>query len=508
MKDSTRLIINTFAQNVRTIINILLSLVSTRIVLEAMGQSDYGVYMLIAGIVSLLSYLNNALAITTQRHLSYNFGSKDSVAAKLIFENSLLLHVCIGIVLSLLGVSVISLIFDSNFLTISADKVEEAKGVYLLVVASVLLTIVTSPYKALLLAKENIVYLSIVDVLDGVLKCSLVLLLPLFESNRLVIYAAILTGVMLFHFCALSIYCVHKFSESTLLPNVRAFDRKIQQELLGFASWTLYGMLCVYARMQGVAVVLNKVFSNTIINSAFGIGTQVFGSVQFLSEAVLNAFRPQIIKAEGAGNRSSMLLLSQYASKYSFLLLAVFVVPLIFEMPDLLALWLGEVPEYSVLFCRVLLLTSLADQLTTGLGVANAAIGKIRNYTLVVFSIKALTIPAIYLGFVFGYPIEWVMMFYMLFELIAAFVRIPYIIKTAGLRFSDFMKNVILNVITPSIVMTVVGFALLYMFVFQYAFVVNIVLNVLIGMAAVYFFSLDGKEKVALKELVNKRLHR
>ena len=258
MNPSTRLVVNTIAQNVRTIINVVLSLYSTRIVMQALGVSDYGIYMLVAGIVTLLPYLVNALITTTQRHLSFAFGQGDTTEVKLIFANSYLLHWLFGGLLSLLAISLVSLIFNHGFLNIEAEKLLESKYVYLLVLTAVFFTFITAPFRSLLIAHENIVYISIVDVLDGILKLSLVFCLFLVEDYRLPLYALIMAFIQFFNLLMLSIYSKLHYKECILVPSIRLFKKEVTKKIIGFATWTLYGTLCIYFRNQGLAVVLNR----------------------------------------------------------------------------------------------------------------------------------------------------------------------------------------------------------------------------------------------------------
>ena len=508
MTDNKRLIINTLAQNLRTLLNIFMSLYSTRLVMEALGQSDYGIYMLVSGLVYLLPYFSNAMVVTTQRHLSYCFGQGDLEGAKSIFCNSYILHWIIAIVLSTAMVSVTSWIFDGHVLNIAADKLQEAKYVYLLMIVTVLLSFISSPFRALLISHENIVYISIIEVLDGMLKLSLVFILFLFNSYRLPIYAIIMSCVMLFQFLALAGYCQLKYKESCLFPPVSKLNNDVQKKLIGFASWTLYGTFCIYFRSQGLATVLNRMFS-TMINASLGLATQVFGSIQFLSQAILNAITPQIVKAEGCNNRPKVLILSAAASKYSFLLLSLVVVPLVFEMEAVIHLWLGYVPQHAVLLCQVMLLASVCDQLTIGLGITNQAIGKIRNYTILTFTLKALTVPLIWFGLKIGYGIEMVMLIYVFMECLSAFVRIPFLVKTAGLNAVEYIKNVFGRIIIPFLMLCAACyFVVNFIPIFTFRFLLTGVVAVVVGSITVWIFGLGNAEKEYVVSAIKNRLNK
>ncbi len=502
MTNNTRLIVNTMAQNFKTILNIFLSLYSTRIVIGALGESDYGIYMLVAGIVSLLSYLSNTLVITTQRHLSFSAGAGKSEEVRLLFANSYMLHWLLGLVLALVCLSMTNLVFDHGMLNIQPDKIGESKIVYAFVVISVLLTFITSPYKALLIAHENIVYISVVDVLDGVLKLGLVFALYWVEEWRLATYSVIMASIMLFHFFMLMGYCLKNYSESIFLPHLHLWNNQIQRQIIGFATWTLYGMLCVYVRTQGVAVLVNKMFG-TVANAAFGIATQVFGSLQFFSQAIINAISPQIIKAEGANDRTRSIRLSFQASKYCYLILSLAVIPLSFELPTILSIWLTDVPALSVEFCLMMLVSALADQITTGLGTLNQAIGKLRTYTLICYTAKILVIPVSIFLMKQGTGWEAVVICYFVFELLSAVVRIPLLVHTAHIRIKDYLLQVPLRVLFPTLVMVSVGYLMVnYTFQFDFRFLLTGIACVVSGIVAILFTSLDKSEKIYLSEMI------
>lgn len=494
MNPSTRLVVNTIAQNVRTIINVILSLYSTRIVMQALGVSDYGIYMLVAGIVALLPYLVNALITTTQRHLSFAFGQGNTTEVKLIFANSYLLHWLFGGLLSLLAISLVSLIFDYGFLNIQSEKLLESKYVYFLVLISVFFTFITAPFRSLLIAHENIVYISIVDVLDGILKLSLVFCLFLVEEWRLPFYALIIATIQLFNLLMLAIYSKLHYQECVLAPSIKFFKKEITKKIISFATWTLYGTLCVYFRNQGIAVVLNRFF-DTVINAAYGVATQVFGATQFLSEAIINAIRPQVVMAEGSGNRQQMLSLALKACKYCFLMSALCIIPLIFEIRPILLFWLDAIPPYADVFCRILLLSVLCDQVTIGLNMANTAIGKIRNFTFLVFTTKALCVPVAYYLLLHGESVEIATLSFFACEILSGIIRVPYLMFNGGLKFYSFISEVILRIVPSCLIMCAVCYACCHWLNMDYRFLVTGCLNVLIGGGVIFFCSATSQER-------------
>ena len=504
MTETKRIIINTISQHLRTAMNIAMSLYSTRLAMDALGKSSYGVYMLIGGIVSLLLYITTSMVITTQRHLSYSYGKGEHTQSCIIFQNSYILHCILGLAISACFLSITSLLFEGHFLNIDASQTTEARYVYYIVITTVLLTFISSPFRALLTARENIVYISIVDILDGMLKLALTFLLFYITDYRLTCYAIILSSVMFFNFLALSIYCKIRYKEASLLPHPLQFSKTVQRQLIGFATWTLYGTLCIFMRAQGIAIVLNRIYG-AIINAAYGIATQVFGAIQAISQAILNAITPQIVKSEGCDDRDRMLFLSQQACKYCFFLLAIFAIPLLFEMDTILRIWLKEPPEHANTFCRIFIIASLIDQTTVGLNVSIQALGKIRNYTLVLYTVKLLTVPIVWLMLKFGFSIQYAMLSYILMEFFAALLRLPYARHYVSLGYSNFMRTVIFKLPIPVAAMLLCCYFTCQLPDFTLRFLLTGFFSALVGIAALWIFGLEVSEKSYILGSINKK---
>lgn len=503
MEPAKRIVVNTLAQHTRAIINICLSLYSTRLVLLALGQSDFGIYSLVAGVVAMLSFLTGAMVVTTQRQLSFCHGKGKEAEIRAMFSNSLLLHILIGIALAGILLAVAPLIFD-GMLHIPPDRVATARGVYYMAVLALFITFIAAPYKALFIAREEIVYVSAVDVIDGILKLIFALCLPFISYDRLMAYSCAIAGIMGFNYLALSLWAVTHFRESSLLPRLSLIGKSYMLELTGFATWTVYSIGCVIARTQGVNVILNRFFG-TVVNSAYGIALQVFNSVSFIAQAVTNAMSPQIVKAEGGGDRQRMLRLSELSSKYAFLLLSTVTVPLAFEMPSVLELWLGEVPPNAVLLCRFVIITALCDQLTIGLMTANQAIGRIRNYSIVVNTIKVLTLPVFWLCLYLGYGVATAMCAYLGFELLCAMVRLPFLRYTAGLSIRHFAKHVFVRVAIPAAAIAITCAVMVTYVQMPLRFLLTGVVSVLVAAITVWLFALEEEERLGALRMIKKK---
>ena len=499
MTNSQRIIVNTIAQYTRTIINVCLSLYSTRLILSALGQNDFGIYSVVAGVVAMLSFVTNALVITTQRYLSFHHGKNDLNQVRKVFGNSWLLHLFIGLLITII-LGTIGPWITQNFLNIEEVRRGAALVVYFAAVVMVLLTFITAPIRALFIARENIVYTSFIDVLDGVLKLLIAILLSKVTYDHLISYSVLLTCISIFNLLAFAIYAAIKFPEFHL-PKLQELDKQYIKGLSDFAGWTIYSTGCIIARNQGISVVLN-LFYGTIVNSAYGIAMQVSGAVQFVSTSIINAMNPQIMKAEGAGQRERMVRLCEYESKYAFLLLAMLVIPLIAEMKVILTFWLGDIPEHAVMFCRFILIAALCDQISIGWTSANQAIGKIRTYNIIFYTLKLLVIVIAWWSLKQGLPIVSVMWGYVSIELIGSFVRLPLMKHTANIPIIPFFKNVFLHIVGPLVTMVVVCYISITYIETPYRLIITFSISLVAGALAILGLALSKEEKQYIKSII------
>ena len=509
MRTSNRIIVNTFVQYARTFMNILLSLYSVRLVLEYLGTDDYGIYTLVASVVSMLSFLTNSLISSTQRFLSFNQGKGNLENMKRVFSNSLLLHILLGLLIALALESLKPFLF-SGFLNIPTGREQAAGLVYQLVVAMVYISFVSAPYRALLISRENIIYISVIDVVDGILKVVLVLILPILNVDKLAAYGYIMLLISCFNLLSFSIYAHVSYKECTL-PKLRYFSLNYVWKLFSFTGWITYSALCIAFRTQGLAIVLNKMLG-TAINAAYGIGGQVSGMVSFVSSSLNNAIAPQLMASEGRGDRKRMWMLAKVESRFSFLLLAMVGIPAIFEMDALLQLWLENVPSYAALFARMFLMMQIIDMLTIGLDWANKAIGDIGFYTTITFTPKLLILQTGWIFLKLDFSLVSVCLLMIVIEILCMLVRIPLIKRHQGFDIWRYVKDVIIKSMPPVLICIIVCFLICYYLDFQLRFFITFIISMALGLLTAYKFTLNSleKEKVfgimsSLKEKMTKK---
>lgn len=505
MNASNRIIVNTTAQYVRTIINMLLSIYSTRLVLNILGVEDYGIYSLVAGVVSMLSFLTNSLIGSTQRFLSVSQGKGNINQLKTVFSNSLILHIGLGIVIALVLEAFTPLLF-SGFLNIPINRQFVAQILYQQVIWMVYCSFITAPFRALLVSRENIVYTSIIDIFDGVLKVAMVLLLPFVAYDKLLTYGWIMFAIQIVNLGAFSIYCYARYEEC-VYPKWSDFSWAYIKDLCSYTGWVVYSTAVIAFRNQGVAIVINR-FYNTIANASYGIGMQIAGMMAFVGTSFTNAISPQLMSSYGAGNTERMWKLAEIQSKFSFLLLALLAVPTMFEMPVLLKIWLGNVPDYAVIFACMFITMQTVDQLTTGLGLANRAIGNIGKYTLITFTPKLFILPISYVILKIGWSILNVVVFMILIEYICMLIRLILFKNNDGINIRQYFVNVILRTIFPLIPSGIVCSLISYASDSLWRPFLTYGLSMPAFVLTAYFLAMNAEEKNMINKIITRIIKR
>lgn len=504
MDPTKRIIVNTSAQYVKAIVNTCLALYSTRLILDALSISDFGIYAVVASVVTMLGFINNALITTTQRYISFHHGRGDEGYVRRVFANSLLLHITAALLIATVLIALEGWLFG-GVLNIPDNRIDTARKVYLVTIFMLATTILTAPFKALFIARENIVYVAAVDVCDGIVKVAMAIGLGFVSSDRLMVYGLMMAAIQVLNLLAYSVFARLRFAECRLLIHRRDVDRQVIGQLIGFAGWTTFATGAVAARTQGIAVIINH-FMGTVLNAAYGVAAQVNNAVMFVSSSVVNAMNPQIMKAEGEGNRQLMLRLAGQESKYAAVLLSLVAIPMISELPAILDVWLKEVPPDTVMFCTFTLITCLADLSTIGLNTANQAQGHIGPFTLLTYTPKLLNLPIAWLMLAAGHTVRAVMWSVLIVEVLVAIVRIPYLHRTAGLNIGTYLRQTIAPLLPLIATLVAVSWCCTHLFHFHLRFLLTLPLTVLAGLASAWAFSLNNAERDFVTRLFKSKL--
>ena len=445
----------------KMLITILISLYSTRLILRALGAEDYGIFNLVGGVIALLSFINSGMIVATGRYLSFYLGAGDENKLKSVFSSSVALHFIISLIIVVLLEAGGFFLFK-GFLNIPLERISTAKLIFHFMIISTFFTINAVPYDASINAHENFLFDALVGIFESLAKLGIAIWLINTDFDKLILFGLLIAALTITIRIIKGVYCQRKYIECRI--RIKSYIQiGLLKEMLAFAGWNLFSLFCYVLRTQGMAVVLN-IFFGVLINAAYGIANQVNGALSSFSSNMIKAILPQIFKSGGSGNNERMLRLSVFACKISFSLLAFFAIPVIIEMPYVLNLWLKTVPENTIIFCQLILISSLVQQLTIGLTASITAVGKIKTFQLVTGAFQFLNLPLAFLLIKLGFAAKLVLTGSVFLDCIDGALVIWFAHKIARLDIKDFLINTVfktnLSVIMAAVLALIVRFSM------------------------------------------------
>jgi len=455
-EDNKRIAKNTVMLYLRMFLIMGVSLYTSRVVLQVLGVTDYGIYNVVGGVVSLFSFIHSAMTSATQRYITFALGKEDQQNLHNTFCTSLNIHAFIALVLVVLA-ETIGLWFLNVKMTIPIERMRAANWVYQMSVLSTVILIMSSPYNALIIAHEKMSAFAYISIIDVFLKLAIVFVLKLFGADKLVLYAILVFFVQFLIRCIYTFYCKKHFVESKYRF---IWDKPLTIEMLSYSLWSLWGNLAAVFANHGVNIVLNMFFGPAV-NAARGVTMQVKNAIHGFSSNFQMAMNPQITKNYAKGDLRQMHTLVYASSKYSYFLLFILSFPIFIEAPTILDIWLDVVPEHSVTFLRIVLLISLIQALAGPLTVSAQANGNIKKYQAIVGGILLLTLPFSYIGLRIWKVPELVFWVDLAITLIAQVIRLIMVRPMVGLSIRSYFSEVISRVFYVT-VLSIIAPVLLY----------------------------------------------
>lgn len=347
---------NSVFLSIRMVVVMCISLYTSRVILNALGVEDYGVYNVVGGFVSMFAFLNTSMSNGIQRFFNYELGKNGEVGANKVYRTSLLIQLLLGVVIVALTETV-GLWYLHNKMVIPEGRMLAAEWVFQFSIIGFLLIIMQVPYTAAVMAHEKMDFFSVISIADAIIKLVLVVILPHVRYDKLVAFGVLSLLIILFDFIAYFVYCKKKFPEITLKKTESKFDRSLFGSMLGFSGWNVFGSFSNMMRDQGINLIINF-FYGPIVNAARGIAMQVNGAVSSLASTILTPVRPQVIQSYARNELDRTMRLTFSISKFSLVFLMLLALPISVEVNFILNLWLGIVPEHSQAFCIIILATS------------------------------------------------------------------------------------------------------------------------------------------------------
>jgi len=473
--DNKRIAKNTTMLYFRMLFNMLVTLYTSRIILNTLGVSDFGIYNVVGGIVVMFSFLNSAMGAATSRFLIFELGKKDHVQLKKVFNASLSSHIAIAFFVLLLA-ETIGLWFLTHKLVIPSERMAAAIWVYQFSILSAMVTLTQVPYNALIIAHEKMNIYAYVSVLDTILKLGIVFLLAVGDFDKLKLYALLVFLVSSIIALIYRFYCTKNFAESAIAFK---WDKKLYKELFSFSIWELYGGFAIMGMGQGLNILLN-LFFGTGVNAARGIAFQIQGAVLGFGENFITAVKPQIIKLYAENNLKQMMSLVFSSSKYSFFLTFFLTLPLLLETPLVLNLWLKTVPDYTVSFCRLIMINNLIWSMRSPIVTCFHAVGQLKIANLVCGSLFYLIIIVSYFCLKAGMIPESVFIVTIIVSLMVQITEL-YLLKLF-IRYS--IKEYILKVVARCLLVLIVS--AIIPFLFNFVMQPGLVRFIVVGSTSVF----------------------
>ena len=495
-----RIVKNTMLLYIRMGVMMIISFFTARITLEALGVDDYGINNVVGGFVSMFSLISSSLSSSVSRFMTFGLGKGDKKELNKIFSTSVNIHIILAVIV-VIAIESFGIWFLENKMVIPHERLEAAHWVLQCSALTFAINLLSVPYNAAIIAHEKMGVYAYFTLFDAFSRLAIIFAIKYYGGDKLILLAIISiipTIIKQFYYWH---YSKKNFEECTYHA---VWDKRIFKEMFGFAGWNFIGCTAGLAKDQGVNIAIN-LFTNPAVNAARGIAMQINAIIgQFIGNFMV-AINPQITKEYAAGNLKRVHTLIFKSTRFSYYLFLFLSVPILLEVETILYIWLGQVPEHTVLFTRLVIILSLAEIISNALITAQNATGKIRNYQIVVGGILLLNFPVSYFMLKMGYIPEVTVIVAIIVSQICLYARLTFLRNSIKLPVKTFLKEVYFNVIIVSIAAIIQPY-ICHLFIEERStrlIAVGIVSIITSGMV-IYFIGCNKEERALAKRYVGK----
>ena len=447
LSSNKRLMLNTVILYMRMIVVMGVSFYTTRVVLNVLGDIDYGLVNAIAGVVSMFGFISVSLSTACSRYFSFKLGRKDYVKLNQMFSLILFLYVCVAGILCLMSETV-GLWYLRHKLVFPPDRANAVFWFFQCTVGTIIVGWLAVPYNSLAVAYENMALFSWLSIFDALIKLIVALLIRFATSyDALVGYGVLLFVGAMIHSFANYLAVRIKYPASRFKWY---FDKAVFKNVCTFSGWNFFGVFVWMTSDTFVTLLLNSFFG-PIVNAARAIAMQVMSGVSSFTVNFLTAARPQVVKAWAGGNRMEAWVLFKRVSKIGYFLMFVFILPLCFELPFVLSVWLGGVPDYTVMFTRLVLVTALINSFSHPAANLIQAIGRVGLFEGIGSGARVFIFPISYIFLYFGAAPDSVFYVTLVFTFICVCARVGILCKIGEMPIGDFLRDVMIRLLVATI---------------------------------------------------------
>lgn len=494
---------NSIFLSIRMVIVLLISLYTTRVLLQVLGVVDYGVYNVVCGFVLMFSFLNTSMSNGIQRFFNFEFGKNGEKGANRVYCTSLYIQALLALVIVIL-VEFVGIWYLHNKMVIPEERINAAEWIFQYAIITFVIGIMQAPYMAAVISHERLDFYAVLSVLETLLKLGVVFLLPTIHSDKLIVYGFL---IMLCHFIIATsyyIYCKKNFKEIRFHWGL---DNEMFKQMLGFSGWNLFGSFSNMMRDQGINLILNFFFG-PVVNAARGVAMQVNSGVTGLVTSILTPVRPQVIQSYARGEIDRVFNLTYTISKFSIYFLLVLSLPLCIELDFVLKIWLGSnIPNHTQAFIIIILLTSAVLIPMGSQATLVHASGNMRAYQVIGSLVKILSVPVAFVLMKLGYAPEWSLVMVLLFDAIGLVVGMFILSNIISFSVVEYSKKVFIPILPVAALGGLASFFVHSLFDNEILrFFVVTAASTFVMILTIYLVGMTKEEKFMIKDIVSSKI--
>lgn len=449
--NNKRIAKNTLLLYFRMLLLMAVTLYTSRVVLNTLGVTDYGIYNVVGGVVAMFSIISGSLSAAISRFITFELGRGDKDKLKRVFSSAVTIQFILAVIIILLAETV-GIWFLNIKMNIPTDRIVAANWVFQFSIITFAINLVSVPYNATIIAHEKMSAFAYISILEAVGKLAIAFFIMVSPIDRLIFYAILMCIVALAIRLTYGTFCKRNFEECAYRF---IFDKELLKRMFGFAGWNFIGATSVILRDQGGNIVIN-LFCGPAVNAARGIAYQVNGAIQGFVSNFMTALNPQITKSYASGDKDYMMTLIYQGARLSFYMLLLLSLPVIINTHYILVLWLKIVPEHTVLFIQLVLVFAMSESISNPLVTAMLATGNIRNYQIIVGGLQMMNLPVSYILLQLGMFPEMVMVVAIVISQCCLTARLYMLRSMIGLSARKYLKHVYFNVLVVTVLSAVV----------------------------------------------------
>lgn len=507
-ENNKRIAKNTLLLYVRMLFMMAVSLYTSRVVLNALGVEDFGIYNVIGGVVAMFSILSGSLSAAITRFITYELGTENQENLKKIFSTAVTIQISLAILIILLA-EVTGVWFLNVKMNIPDERIVAANWVFQFSILTFAINLISVPYNASIIAHERMSAFAYISILEAIGKLAIAFLIIISPMDKLIFYAILMCIVALVIRFAYGVYCKRHFEECTYHF---IFDKDLLKRMFGFAGWNFIGAASAVLRDQGGNVVIN-LFCGPAVNAARGIAFQVNAAISGFVTNFMTALSPQITKSYASGEHHYMMTLIYQGARFSFYMLLLLSLPVLLNTHYLLELWLKIVPDHTVLFVQLVLAFAMSESISNPLVTAMLATGRIRNYQLVVGGLQMMNLPISYVLLRMDAFPEVIIVVAIGISQCCLVARLLMLRGMIGLSVKKYLKKVYINILTVTIAAAIIPFLLTCKLEESFqTFILSSLVAVICTGIAIYYIGCNKSERqfvlnklYAIKNKLNKR---